>query len=333
MIAEIPNSMKAWRVHDWGAPEAMQFEDAPVPVPGPGQVLIRTAACGLNFYDTLEIEGKYQVKPARPFSPGGEVAGTVIAVGPGDSVLQPGTRILSIPFVGGLAEYTLAPANATFPIPDSLPDEEAAALPVVYQTSYFSLHDRGQLKAGETLLVHAGASGVGMAGIQLGKAAGARVIATASSQQKLDFCRRLGADHVYNYSTPEWVEAVKRLTGGRGADVILDPAGGDAFDLSTKCIAPLGRLLVVGFASGRIPTIAANRILLKNISIVGVLWGNHIAAYPEYAERTHGKLMELYEAGQIKPLITRQYQLNQVVEAFRDMTSRRLIGKAVIRIA
>lgn len=333
MIAEIPNSMKAWRVHEWGAPETMKFEDAPVPTPGAGQVLIRTAACGLNFYDTLEIEGKYQVKPARPFSPGGEVAGTVVAVGPGEAKLRPGMRVLSIPFVGGLAGYTLAPANATFPIPDSLPDDEAAALPVVYQTSYFSLHDRGQLQSGETLLVHAGASGVGMASIQLGKAAGARVIATASNDEKLEFCRRLGADHVYNYSTPEWVEEVKRLTNGRGADVILDPAGGDAFDLSTKCIAPLGRLLVVGFASGRIPTIAANRILLKNISIVGVLWGNHIAANPDYAKWTHEKLMALYNDGKIKPLITRTYALNQVVEAFRDMTSRRLIGKAVIRIS
>ncbi|MCC6588585.1 MAG: NADPH:quinone oxidoreductase family protein [Bryobacterales bacterium] len=324
--------MKAWRVHDWGAPESMRLEDAPVPAPGPGQVLIQTAACGLNFYDTLEIEGKYQVKPARPFSPGGEVAGTVVAAGSGESRLRPGMRVLSIPFVGGLAEYTLAPANATFPIPDSLANGEAAALPVVYQTSYFSLYDRGQLQPGETLLVHAGASGVGMAGIQLGKARGASVIATASSEAKLEFCRRLGADHVFNYSTPEWVEEVKRVTNGRGADVILDPAGGDAFDLSTKCIAPLGRLLVVGFASGRIPTIAANRILLKNISIVGVLWGNHIAAHPEYAERTHAKLMDLYEAGKIKPLITRTYELNQVVDAFRDMTSRRLIGKAVIRL-
>jgi len=325
--------MKAWMVHDWGEPETMRLEKTAVPAPGPGQVLIKTHAVGLNFYDTLQIQGKYQVKPTLPFSPGGEVGGVVSAVGDRVSRLKPGDRVLSIPFVGGMAEYTLAAEAVTFTIPDTLGFAEAAALPVVYQTSFFALRDRGQLKPGEWLLVHAGASGVGMAAIQLGKAWGARVIATASSAAKLDFCRAQGADHVFNYGTPDWVENVKRLTGGRGADVIYDPAGGDAFDLSTKCIAPLGRLLVVGFASGRIPSIAANRILLKNISIVGVFWGNHIAEHPQYALRTHEELMRMFEAGLLKPVIGAGFPLDKAVDAFREMSSRRLVGKAVIAVA
>ena len=324
--------MNAWMVHDWGEPESMRLEQTAVPAPGPGQVLIRTHAAGLNFYDTLEIQGKYQVRPARPFSPGGEVGGVIEATGEGVTRLKAGDRVLSIPFVGGMAEYTIAAEAVTFGIPATLGFAEAAALPVAYQTSFFGLRDRGQLQKNEWLLVHAGASGVGMAAIQLGKAWGAQVIATASSQAKLDFCLAQGAGHVFNYSTPDWVEEVKRLTGGRGADVIYDPAGGDAFDLSTKCIAPLGRLLVVGFASGRIPSIAANRILLKNMSIVGVFWGNHIAAHPEYTARTHEELMRMFEAGLLEPAIGASYPLDKAVEAFREMSSRRLVGKAVIQV-
>lgn len=329
----MPDYMNAWMVHDWGEPGTMRLEQTEVRAPGPGQVLIKTHAAGLNFYDTLQIQGKYQVKPALPFSPGGEVAGVVEAVGGCVTRLKPGDRVLAIPFAGGMAEYTLAAEAVTFRIPDALGFAEAAALPVVYQTSFFALRDRGQLRPGEWLLVHAGASGVGMAAIQLGKAWGARVIATASSAAKIEFCRAQGASHVFNYATPDWVEEVKRLTGGRGADVIYDPAGGDAFDLSTKCIAPLGRLLVVGFASGRIPSIAANRILLKNISIVGVYWGNHIAEYPEYALRTHEELMRMYEAGLLKPVIGAWFPLERAPGAFGEMNSRRLAGKAVIAVA
>lgn len=324
--------MQAWLVHEWGGPETMRFEQTAVPSPKPGQVLIKTHAVGLNFYDTLEIHGKYQVKPDRPFSPGGEVGGVVEAVGDGVTRLKPGDRVLSIPFVGGMAQYTLAAEEVTCPIPDSLPFDEAAALPVVYQTSFFALRDRGHLRKGEWLLVHAGASGVGMAAIQLGKAWGAHVIATASSRAKLDFCLAQGADHVFNYTSNDWVDEVKQLTRGRGADVIYDPAGGDAFDLSTKCIAPLGRLLVVGFASGRIPSIAANRILLKNISIVGVFWGSHIAAHPHYTAHTHDELMRMYQEGLIKPVIGARFPLPQAVDAFHAMTSRRLVGKAIIDV-
>lgn len=327
----MPATMKAWLVRQWGGPDTIHLEQAPVPTPGPGQVLIRTRAVGLNFYETLQIEGKYQVRPPLPFSPGGEVSGVVEAVGAGVDNCRVGERVAAVPFSGGMAEFTLAPAAVTFPIPEAMTWAEAAALPIVYQTSFFGLRDRAQLAPGEWLLVHAGASGVGMAAIQLGKAWGARVIATASSPEKREFARAQGANEVLDYSTPEWVEAIRRITAGRGADVIYDPAGGDTFDLSTKCLAPLGRLLVVGFASGRIPTIAANRILLKNISIVGVYWGGHIERDSGYARRTHDELMRMYAAGAVKPAVTTTYSFENAIDGLRALAERRVVGKAVVR--
>src|ERR1044071_3198642 len=279
--------MKAWRVSEWCEPEQMKLEDIPIVEPGPGEVRIRNHAAALNFYDILMVQGKYQVKPPLPFTPGSEVAGTIDAVGQDVEGFAVGDRVQAMAASGGYAEYSLAPASKTFHVPDRMAFDEAAAMIVIYQTSYFALTNRTRVMPGEWLLVHAGAGGVGLSAMQIGKALGARVIATASSQEKLDFCLSQGAEHALSYSDARWVEQVKTITGGHGADIIYDPVGGDIFDLSTKCIASEGRLLVIGFAGGRIPTIAANRILLKNISIVGVLWGAYIQEHPAYPAYVH----------------------------------------------
>ncbi len=322
--------MRAWQVHAWGEPETMRLEVIANPSPAAGQVLIRNRAASLNFYDLLQIRGQYQVKPPFPFAPGGECAGVVEAVGEGVTHVRPGDRVLAVPYTGCMAEFVVAAAPVTFPMPPSMSFAEASAMTVVYQTSFFALRDRGQLRAGEWLLVHAGASGVGMAAIQLGKAWGARVIATAGSAEKLAFSLAQGAEFALDYNDPAWVDEVKRITGGKGAGVIYDPVGGDVFDSSTRCIAPLGRILVVGFASGRIPSVAANRILLKNMSVVGVLWGNQFAANPEYGAATHAELSRLYESGRIKPVVARSYAMEELVEAFRAMASRNVLGKVVV---
>jgi NADPH2:quinone reductase len=205
----------------------------------------------------------------------------------------------------------------------------AAAMTVVYQTSWFALVDRGQLQQGEWLLVHAGASGVGMSAIQIGKARGARVIATASSAEKLEFCLQQGADHAINYTEASWVDEVKRITG-RGADVIYDPVGGDIFDLSTKCTAPGGRILVIGFTSGRIPSVATNRLLLKNIAVVGAIWGNWTNDHPSYIRETNQELCNLFETGKIHPVVTRKYDLADAPRALRELGNRAAMGKAVL---
>jgi NADPH2:quinone reductase len=307
----------------------MLLENVPVPVPSAGEVLIRNRAASLNFFDILQVQGKYQVKPPLPFAPGAEVAGVVEAVGDGVTAFRAGDPVVATPMVNGMAEFTCARAAMTFPLPRGMSFAEGAALPIVYQTSYFALRDRAQLRAGEWLLVHAGASGVGMAAIQLGRAWGARVIATAGSEEKLAFALAQGAEIALSYNDAAWVDQVKQITG-EGAGVIYDPVGGDVFDLSSKCVAPFGRLLVVGFASGRIPSIAANRILLKNMSVVGVLWGNHVKVHPEYAAATHAELARMYGQGMIRPAVAQTYRLEDLVQAFDDMASRKVIGKIVV---
>jgi NADPH2:quinone reductase len=309
----------------------MVFGEIGKPVPKAGEVLIANRAAALNFFEILRVQGKYQERPELPWVPGAEVAGIVDAVGEGVAKFKPGDRAYALPFLGGFADYTIASELNTFPMPGGMTFSEAAAFPLIYQTSYFALKDRARLKAGEWLLVHAGASGVGMAAIQLGKAWGANVIATAGSPEKIEFARQQGAAHVLSYADGSWVDEVKRITG-RGADVIYDPVGGDVFDLSSKCIAPYGRLLVVGFASGRIPAIAANRILLKNMSVVGVLWGNHAKAFENYTAETQHALSELYLAGSIRPRVSASYRLEELVEGFRALATRRVLGKIVVEI-
>jgi NADPH2:quinone reductase len=322
--------MKAWRVNDWGEPEQMQFENVPLPEPAPDQVRIRNHAAALNFYDILMVQGKYQVKPALPFTPGSEVAGTIDAVGQDVTSFAVGDRVQAMAAGGGYAEYSLAPASKTFRVPDNMDFDEAAAMIVIYQTSYFALTNRTTIKPGEWLLVHAGAGGVGLSAIQIGKALGARVIATASSQEKLDFCLAQGAEHALNYSGASWVEQVKAITSGHGADIIYDPVGGDIFDLSTKCIASEGRLLVIGFAGGRIPTIAANRILLKNIAVVGVYWGGYLERHPEFMAEAQAALFAMYGTGQIKPIVSKHYPLAEAPAALRALAGRKTTGKVVL---
>jgi NADPH:quinone reductase len=321
--------MKAWQVHEWCEPEQMQFAEVPMPEPETGEVRIRNQAAALNFFDILQIQGKYQTKPPLPFTPGAEVAGIVDAVGVGVTHLSVGDKVHAST-LGAFAEYTIAKADRTFIIPESMSFAEAAAMYIVYQTSYFSLKDRADLKEGEWLLVHAAAGGVGSSAVQLGKAFGAKIIATAGSQEKLDFCLAQGADYALDYSDAGWVDDVKKITNKHGADVIYDPVGGDVFDLSAKCIASAGRLLVVGFAGGRIPTIAANRILLKNMSVVGCYWGGHLEAHPEYLARSQAELFKMYEAGQIKPVVSKTYALSDAATALRDLAARKTYGKVVL---
>lgn len=324
--------MKAWEVSEWCEPEQMKLADVPLPEPQSGEVRIRNHAAALNFFDILQIQGKYQTKPPLPFTPGAEIAGVVDAVGPGVDQFAVGDRVLGSGALGGFAEYTVTPAARTFRIPAAMDFAEAAAMLIVYQTSYLALKVRAAIKAQEWLLVHAAGGGVGSAAMQLGKAFDARVIATAGSADKVSFCFTQGADYALNYREASWVEQVKEITGGHGADVIYDPVGGDVFDLSTKCIAAEGRLLVIGFAGGRIPSIAANRILLKNMSVVGCYWGGYLEHHPEFLAQAQTDLFALYEAGQIKPVVSQTYSLADAVTALRALAGRKTHGKVVLKI-
>ena len=324
--------MKAWRVNDWCEPDQMEFTDIPVPEPKPGEIRIKNRAASLNFYDILLIQGKYQVKPPRPFTPGSEVAGVVDAVGEGVTEFKIGDRAQAMAVGGTFCEYSLAPAAKAFRIPDAISFEEAAAMVVIYQTSYFALTHRTTITPGEWLLVHAGAGGVGSSAIQIGRSLGARVIATAGSEEKLRFCLSQGAAATLDYRDAGWVDQVKQITGGRGADVIYDPVGGEVFELSTKCIAPEGRLLVIGFAGGTIPSIAANRILLKQISIIGVYWGGYLEHHPEYMPEAQAELFKMYEVGQIKPVVSQTFALADALAALNALATRKTYAKVILTI-
>jgi NADPH2:quinone reductase len=322
--------MKAWRVNDWCEPDQMEFTEIPIPEPKSGEIRIKNRAAALNFFDILMIQGKYQTKPPRPFTPGSEVAGVVDAVGEGVNDFKVGDRVQAMAIGGTYCEYSIAPAAKAFRIPETMSFEEAAAMIVIYQTSYFALTRRTQIKPGEWLLVHAGAGGVGSSAIQIGKALGARVITTASGEDKLRFCLSQGAEHALSYNDTGWVDQVREITAGRGADVIYDPVGGEIFELSTKIIAPEGRLLVIGFAGGTIPSIAANRILLKNISVVGVYWGGYLERHPEYMAEAQQSLFKMYEAGRIKPVVSQTFALADAIAALNALGSRQTHAKVVL---
>lgn len=324
--------MKAWLVREWSEPEEMELSEVPEPEPGPGQVRIANRAAALNFFDILLVQGKYQYRPPLPCTPGSEVAGVIEAVGEGVSGLSVGDRVQALVSSGGYATHSLASAAKTFRLPEAMSYEEAAAMTIVYQTSYFALTRRTKVEAGEWLLVHAGAGGVGLSAVQIGRALGARVIATAGSEEKLDFCRAHGAEFALNYRDQRWPEMVREITGGRGADIIYDPVGGEVFDLSTKCIAAEGRLLVIGFASGTIPQIAANRVLLKDISLIGVFWGSYVDRHPAELGRMQQDLLALYDEGRIRPAVTRSWRLDEAPAAMRALASRETMGKIVLTI-
>ncbi|OLS36183.1 NADPH:quinone oxidoreductase family protein [Bacillus sp. MRMR6] len=326
--------MKGWLVKELGEPkEVLQIEEMKNPELKGGEVLINVKAAALNFFDILLCQGKYQEKPPLPFTIGSEIAGVVVKTQEG-SQLKEGQRVLALPKLpnGGLAEYVAVSESTVYPIAETMSWNEAAALFITYHTSYYSLYDRANLKSGEVLLVHAGAGGVGSAAIQLGKARGAFVIATAGGADKTQICKELGADIVIDYLTEDFVEAVKKATNGKGADVIFDPVGGNVFDRSRKCIAFDGRILVIGFAGGEIPSIPANHVLIKNYSIVGVHWGLMNRLTPEKVFKEHDEIMSLYEQGKIKPLIYKDYEFEDLPLALELLATRKTWGKVVVKL-
>ena len=322
--------MRAMVVDEWCEPRDMKLRELPDPEPKAGQVAIDVRAIGCNFFDILMAQGKYQVRPPLPFSPGGEVAGTVRSIGSGVTGLAPGDRVFAMIGWGGYANVAIAPAATVAKMPPSMSFEHGAAFGIVYQTSYFALVHRAALQPGETLLVHAAAGGVGLAAVQIGRALGARVLATAGSAAKLDVAREHGAEQAFDYSDPSWVECVKEATGGKGADVIYDPVGGDVFDLSLKVIAFSGRLLVIGFASGKIPTVQLNRVLLKNISLVGLHWGASRTHDPGKIAPAMEELFALYEKGLVTPVVSSVRPLADAAAALDEIASRRSFGKVLL---
>ena len=317
-------------VRELGGPAALEREDGADVVAGEGEVAIDVRAAGCNFFDILITEGKYQVRPELPFSPGAEVAGTVSAVGAGVDRFAVGDRVSALLPYGGFASALAAPEERVFPIPSGMSFETAAALGLVYQTSYVGLVHRARIQPGETLLVHAAAGGVGLAAVQIGVALGARVIGTAGSREKLDLVERCGATATINYREENWVDRVKELTDGRGADVIYDPVGGDTFDLSMKCIAFEGRILVIGFASGRIPAPQMSRVLVKNFSLVGLHWVLYFDKDPEVLRSAQDAIARLFAEGKISPLVSATYPLEDAQKALDALGSRGTTGKLVL---
>jgi len=323
--------MKAIVAHQWCEPSGLMVEEVERPQPKDGQLLVNVHSAALNFPDILMVAGKYQVKPPLPFTPGFEVAGTVEAVGNKVEGFAVGDRVLSQISLGGFAEFAVAPAETTQRIPAAMTFDEAAAFPLVYQTSYFALVLRAGLQKGETVLVHSAAGGVGLAAVQIARALGAgKIIGTAGSDQKLDIIRKNGADVAINYQTEDFVEVVKRETDGRGADIIYDPVGGEVGQRSTKCIAFEGRLLIVGFTSGGFSNFVSNHILIKNYSVVGVHWGMYQQQDPAKIARAWKALWELYDAGSIRPVVGSRFSMSQVADAMHLLSSRAAVGKIVL---
>ncbi|MEU8032579.1 NADPH:quinone oxidoreductase family protein [Streptomyces sp. NPDC049099] len=315
--------MQAWQVHENGEPsEVMRLAEVERPAPGDGQVLLRVRAANINFPDALLCRGQYQVRPPLPFTPGVEICGET----------EDGRRVIANPALpyGGFAEYALADARALLPAPESLDDAEAAALHIGYQTGWFGLHRRAGLEAGETLLVHAAAGGVGSAAVQLGKAAGATVIGVVGGADKAAVARELGCDVVVDRRSEDVIAAVKEATGGRGADVIYDPVGGEAYAQSAKLVAFEGRIVVVGFASGTIPSPALNHALVKNYSILGLHWGLYNTKNPKLILQCHEQLTELAARGAIKPLVSERVPLSEAAVAVQKVADGRSTGRIAV---
>ncbi|MEU6461204.1 NADPH:quinone oxidoreductase family protein [Streptomyces sp. NPDC046976] len=315
--------MQAWQVHENGEPsEVMRLTETGRPVPGDGQVLLRVRAANVNFPDALLCRGQYQVRPPLPFTPGVEICGET----------EDGRRVLATPALpyGGFAEYALADAAALLPAPKALDDAEAAALHIGYQTGWFGLHRRARLEAGETLLVHAAAGGVGSAAVQLGKAAGATVIGVVGGAEKAAVARELGCDLVVDRRAEDVIATVKAATGGRGADVIYDPVGGEAYAQSAKLVAFEGRIVVVGFASGTIPTPALNHALVKNYAVLGLHWGLYNTKNPKLVRHCHEQLTELAARGAIKPLVSERVPLAGAAAAVQKVADGRSTGRIAV---
>ena len=322
--------MKAVLCKSHGMPDTLVVEDVPSPVLTEGQVLISVKACGVNFPDTLIIQGKYQFKPDLPFSPGGEVSGVIKAVGDGVTNVSVGDRVIAFSTWGGFAEELAVDANRLIKMSDKMEFEKASAFILTYGTSYHALKDRANIQPGETLLVLGASGGVGLAAIQLGKAMGARVIAAASTKEKLDVCAANGADELINYSSEDLRARVKEITQGTGVDVIYDPVGGALSEKALRDMSWGGRFLVVGFAVGEIPKVPLNLALLKGCSIVGVFWGDFTRREPALNEANNQELMRLFEAGKITPHIHKVYPLTQASEALNELLDKKVSGKVVL---
>jgi NADPH:quinone reductase len=322
--------MHAWLCENPVGVDALNWTEIPTPTPKAGEVLIEIKAASLNFPDLLIVQNKYQMKPALPFVPGSEYAGIVQAVGEGVKHLQVGQAVACLSGTGGFGSHTLAPAALCMPLPPGFPMVDAAAFIMIYATSYHALIDRAALKAGETVLVLGAAGGVGTSAIQIAKAAGARVIAAASTDEKCALCKSIGADETINYSTANLRETLKTMTGGKGPDVIYDPVGGDFAEPAFRSIAWRGRYLVVGFAAGPIPALPFNLALLKGASIVGVFWGDFSKREPKANAAMMMELAQWYGQGKIKPVIDRTMPMAELKAAFARMGSRGVMGKLVM---
>ena len=326
--------MHAWLCENPTGVDALQWKELPTPQPKAGEVLLKIEAASLNFPDLLIVQNKYQMKPPLPFVPGSEYAGTVEAVGEGVTQLKVGQPVACLSGTGGFATHTIAPAALCMPLPPGFPFVDAAAFIMIYATSHHALVDRAQLKAGETVLVLGAAGGVGTAAIQIAKAMGARVIAAASSDEKCELCKSIGADATINYTTHAlpnaFRDAVKAATDGKGPDVIYDPVGGDFAEPAFRSIAWRGRYLVVGFASGPIPSLPLNLALLKGASIVGVFWGDFARREPRANAAMMGELAQWYLQGKVKPVIDRTMPMAQLKAAYARMGSREVKGKLVL---
>ena len=324
--------MKAVLCKTLGPPEDLVLEEVADPVAGDNEALVEVYAASLNFPDGLQIQGKYQFQPPLPFTPGSEVGGVIKAIGSGLDGFEVGDRVMATPGLGGLAEQVIVKAEGLRKIPNSMDFRTTAGFAMVYTTSYYALKQRAQLQPGETLLVLGASGGVGLAAVELGKLMGARVIAAASSDEKLDFVKHLNPDDVINYSVDELKEKVKMLTAGRGADVIYDPVGGDLFDQCCRCINWNGRLLVIGFTSGRIPEYKANLALLKGSSMVGVFLGRFRKEEPLEYEKNFQELLRLYDEGKLSPIVTESFPIEDFVAAFNVFTERKVMGKVTLEI-
>ena len=324
--------MKAYVCREFGPVESHKVEEIEDPRAEAGQVVVDVKAAGVSFPDVLIVQGKYQFQPPFPFSPGGEIAGVISEVGEGVVDWKVGDRVIAMTGNGGMAEKVVAFEMTLMPLPETMDFKDGAAFPLNYGTTYHALKQRGQLQPGETLLVTGAGGGVGTTAIEIGKAMGAKVIAAASTEEKLEIAKNLGADETINYSDGELKEKVKALTDGLGADVIYDPIGGDIFLQCMRCVNWKGRVLVIGFASGPIPEVPTNLALLKGCSIVGVFWGRFTGAEPEENSKNFDELFALHAEGKLKPQITKSYSLDDAAEAISSLENRKATGKVVIEI-
>lgn len=324
--------MKAIVCHELSGLTALRLEDVPEPRPRPGQVRVRVRACGINFADSLIARGQYQTQPEPPFSPGFEVAGDILDVGEGVTDFRAGDRVIAITPHGGYAEQVVANVDRCVPMPATMPYEQGAAFPVVFGTSHIALWHRARLRAGETLVVHGASGGVGLTAVAIGKQLGATVIATASSPEKLAVAQEHGADYLIDTRREDVRSRIKELTGGRGADVIYDPVGGELFAASLRAIAFEGRILVIGFAGGTVPQIPANHLLVKNVDVIGLNWPAYAERHPQVMTASFRTLMDWYLTGAIRPYISAIYPLERAVDALEQVVARKSTGKVVIAV-